>query len=93
MTGHWRPDSRPMTIESHYVEAAGLRLHYRSCGEGEPVLLLHGWPTSSYLWREVIPAIAAAGSRAIALDLPGFGASDKPLDASYSFHFFMRALE
>jgi haloalkane dehalogenase len=55
------------------------------------VLLLHGWPTSSYLWRNVIPPIAAH-SRAIAIDLPGFGRSDKPLDASYSFRFFDRIL-
>ena len=57
------------------------------------MLLLHGWPTSSYLWRNVMPEIAAAGSRAIAVDLPGFGRSDKPLDASYSFRFFDRVLD
>lgn len=80
-----------MEIESHDVEAAGLRLHYRECGAGEPILLLHGWPTSSFLWRRVMPAIAEAGARAIALDLPGFGASDKP-DGSYSFRFHTQVL-
>ena len=58
-----------------------MRLHYLEQGTGEPALMLHGWPTSSYLWRGVAP-IVARGNRVIALDLPGFGRSDKPLDAS-----------
>jgi haloalkane dehalogenase len=74
------------------VDAAGLRLAYREQGSGSPVLLLHGWPTSSHLWRNVMPPIAEA-NRAIALDLPGFGASDKPPDAAYDFEFFGRALD
>lgn len=75
-------------IETHHVRCNGLTVRYLSMGEGDPVLLLHGWPTSSYLWREVMPGIAARGRRAIALDLPAFGGSDKPLDASYSFRFY-----
>jgi pimeloyl-ACP methyl ester carboxylesterase len=47
-------------------------------GSGPTILLLHGYPTSSYLWREVMPAAAAEGWRAIAPDLPGFG--DSPAD-------------
>jgi len=74
------------------VEAAGLRLAYREQGEGPPVLLLHGWPTSSYLWRNVMPPIAEA-NRVIALDLPGFGGSDKPPDVRYDFEFFEGALD
>ena len=85
--------SEPPT--SHTVHVEGLRLHYRELGEGEPVLLLHGWPTSSFLWRNVMTAMVDShpGSRVIALDLPGFGESDKPLDASYSFRFFRRVLD
>jgi pimeloyl-ACP methyl ester carboxylesterase len=79
-------------IESHFVDVEGMRLHYRACGEGEPVLMLHGWPTSSYLWRNILGPVAARGRRAIALDLPGFGESAKPLDASYSFPFYTRVL-
>jgi pimeloyl-ACP methyl ester carboxylesterase len=56
------------------------------------VLLLHGWPTSSYLWRDVMPAIAQA-NRVIAPDLPGFGVSDKPLSVKYDFAFFERAID
>jgi haloalkane dehalogenase len=47
-------------------------------GSGPTALFLHGYPTSSYLWRNVLPAVAAAGCRAVAPDLPGFG--DSPAD-------------
>ncbi len=80
------------TLKSQTVEVSGLNLHYLSAGKGEPVLLLHGWPTSSFLWRRVIPAIAEK-NHVIALDLPGFGRSDKPLDATYSFRFFDGVLD
>ena len=75
-----------------FVEVEGLRIHYREQGTGDPILLLHGWPTSFYLYRNMLEPLSE-GSRAIALDLPGFGRSDKPLDASYSFRFHERALE
>ena len=77
---------------SRFLDVDGLRLHYLEAGAGEPVLLLHGWPTSSFLWRQVMPPIAE-GNRVIALDLPGFGQSDKPLDVSYSFRYFERVLD
>jgi pimeloyl-ACP methyl ester carboxylesterase len=66
-------------------------LHYVEQGAGDPVLLLHGWPTSAYLWRNVMPAIAER-NRAVAIDLPGFGRSAKPVDASYGFRFYERVL-
>ena len=58
-------------------------MHYVEEGEGDPILFVHGNPTSSYLWRNVIPHVAPEG-RAIALDLIGFGRSDKP-DIGYTF--------
>lgn len=79
-------------LTSKYIDIDGLNLHYLEGGQGEPVLLLHGWPTSAFLYRNVAPHLVAAGRRVIALDLPGFGKSDKPLDASYSFRFFDRTL-
>jgi len=81
-----------MTPAIKTVQVDGLRLAYRELGEGPPVLLLHGWPTSSFLWREVMRPIARA-CRVVALDLPGFGASDKPVGIRYSFEFFDRALD
>jgi haloalkane dehalogenase len=68
-------------FEPHHVALGdGLRMHYVDEGPttGEPVLLLHGQPTWSYLYRTVIPVLAAEGYRVIAPDLIGFGRSDKP---------------
>jgi haloalkane dehalogenase len=73
------------------VEVGGRTLAYREAGEGAAVLLLHGWPTSSFLWRDVMPAIARE-RRVLALDLPGFGASDKPTDVTYSYRFYADAV-
>ena len=80
------------TISSQFIQANNLKLHYLEAGVGDPVLLLHGWPTSSFLWRNIIPAIAAH-NRVIALDLPGFGKSDKPFDAPYNFEFYRKTLD
>lgn len=78
------------------VKVGDLSLHYRIAGPSQtsspPVLLLHGWPTSSFLWRNVMPPMAVH-RRVVALDLPGFGGSDKPLDASYSFRFHAEAID
>jgi pimeloyl-ACP methyl ester carboxylesterase len=56
----------------------GVNLSVLDEGEGRPVLLLHGFPDSSYLWRNQVPALAGAGMRVIAPDLRGFGESEKP---------------
>jgi haloalkane dehalogenase len=65
------------------LEIDGLRMHVVDEGEGPPILLLHGEPTSSYLWRNVIPPLVAGGYRAVAPDLFGFGRSDKPSDIGW----------
>lgn len=75
--------SAEFPFESRFVEVQGSRLHYVEEGSGDPILFLHGNPTSSYLWRNIIPHVSSLG-RAIAPDLIGFGASDKP-DLEYSF--------
>jgi haloalkane dehalogenase len=68
-----------------FFEAEGGRLHYVDEGDGRPVVLLHGNPAWSYLYRRFIPALRQAGCRAIAIDLLGFGRSDKPADpAAYT---------
>ena len=71
-------------FEPNYVTLNGLRLHYVDEGpaDGEVVLLLHGEPSWSYLYRKMIPVLADAGHRVIALDLMGMGRSDKPIDLS-----------
>ncbi|MGB2921783.1 MAG: haloalkane dehalogenase [Mycobacterium sp.] len=76
----------------HYVELGadleGLRMHYLDEGppDGEVVLLLHGEPSWSYLYRKMIPVLIDAGLRAVAIDLVGFGRSDKPtLRESYTY--------
>ena len=58
-------------------------MHYVDEGGGNPVLLLHGEPTWSFLWRRIIPPLLAAGGRAVAPDLIGFGRSDKPTDVGW----------
>ena len=66
--------SAEFPFESHYVDLHGSKMHYVGEGEGDPILFLHGNPTSSYLWRNVIPHVASLG-RAIAPDLIGMGKS------------------
>ncbi len=68
---------------SKFLEVNGQTIHYVEQGTGKPILFIHGNPTSSYLWRNIIPYAAKHG-RAIALDLIGMGKSDKP-DLAYRF--------
>jgi haloalkane dehalogenase len=96
MTTLRTPDSRfsglpDYDFEPNYIDANGLRMHYVDEGprEADPVLLLHGEPSWSYLYRHMIPPLAEAGHRVIAPDLVGFGKSDKPAhksDYSYAAH-------
>lgn len=60
------------------MSANGARFHVASMGRGPLVLLVHGCPEFWWAWRDQLPAVAAAGYRAVAVDLRGFGASDKP---------------
>jgi haloalkane dehalogenase len=77
----WRPS---------YAETSdGLRMGYIDEGEGQTVLLLHGEPSWSFLYRKLIPVLTGAGLRAVAPDLIGFGRSDKPAeqgDYTYARH-------
>lgn len=62
---------------SHTAEVLGSHMHYVEHGAGDPILFLHGQPTWSYLWRNVMPELEGRG-RLIAVDLIGYGRSDKP---------------
>ncbi len=72
----------------HYLDFEGMRMHYLEEGTGRPILLLHGEPTWSYLYRKMIPPLKSR-FRVIAPDYLGFGRSDKPLlieDYTYDLH-------
>jgi haloalkane dehalogenase len=75
--------SAAFPYESKYVDVRGSKMHYVEEGSGDPVLFLHGNPTSSYLWRNIIPHLSPVG-RCIAPDLIGMGKSGKP-DIEYRF--------
>jgi haloalkane dehalogenase len=62
---------------SHFADVLGSRMHYVEHGSGDPILFLHGQPTWSYLWRNVLPELEGKG-RLIAVDLIGYGMSDEP---------------
>jgi haloalkane dehalogenase len=72
----------------NYMQIGSYRIHYLDEGPADaaPILLIHGEPTWSYLFRKMIPILTAAGHRVIAPDLVGFGKSDKPVDEDdYSY--------
>ena len=65
-----------MTIK--HLKISGLNFALQDEGEGDPVLLLHGFPDSRAVWRKQVPALVSSGYRVIAPDLRGFGETDKP---------------
>jgi len=93
---------RPVISESNQlhkksIDVLGSKMSYLETGKGEPVIFIHGNPSSSYLWRNIMPYVVPQG-RAIAVDLIGMGESDKP-DIDYTFEeqykyfsFFVDAL-
>lgn len=66
--------------DPRFIDANGVRLAVHEAGDGPAVVLVHGWPEIAYSWKDQMAALAAAGYRAIAPDLKGFGASDAPRD-------------
>lgn len=74
----------PVTGRSHDRPVLGSTMRVLELGTGDLVVFVHGSPTSSFLWREVLPAVAAAGYRCLAVDLIGMGGSGKP-DIAYRF--------
>ena len=87
---HRTPDERFATLDDypfapHYIDIDGLRMHYVDEGTGEAgvFVLLHGEPVWSYMYRDAIQGLAAAGYRVIAPDNIGFGKSDKVIDVEW----------
>ena len=60
------------------VDSNGIHLHFAEQGEGPLVILCHGFPESWYSWRHQLPALSAAGFHAVAVDMRGYGQSDRP---------------
>jgi pimeloyl-ACP methyl ester carboxylesterase len=85
---HDRPPVAPgawlaaASLEARHETIEGHRVRYVRTGSGPAVVLVHGFGSSLYTWKEVIPALAAAHD-VVALDLPGFGESDRPADLSF----------
>jgi haloalkane dehalogenase len=83
--------SAEFSFDPHFIDVLGSRMHYVEQGVGAPILLLHGNPTWSYIWRNIIPYLSSIG-RCIAPDLIGYGRSDKP-DIEYRWRDHVRYLE
>src|SRR3982750_2897809 len=78
-------DTRVTASEPEMVQLKDVRVSVRRAGSGDPVLLLHGFPHTKELWREVTPFLVSAGFQVIAPDLRGLGDSDQP-EAGYAAH-------
>jgi haloalkane dehalogenase len=80
LLAQYRASGRPFS-------AAGVRSFVFDAGapDAEPVVCVHGVPASAYLYRKVVPALAVRGLRGIAVDLPGLGLAERPVDADYSW--------
>jgi haloalkane dehalogenase len=70
-------------FEPRYADVEGLRMHYVDEGAGSPVVCFHGEPTWAFLYRKVAHPLIDAGHRFVAVDMPGFGRSDKPTDRGW----------
>ena len=79
------------SFENKFIDIGGSSLHFIEEGKGNPILFLHGNPTSCYLWRNIVPLVSS-GSHCMALDLIGFGKSDKP-DIDYNFQDHYKYIE
>ncbi|RKD24342.1 hypothetical protein BEP19_08070 [Ammoniphilus oxalaticus] len=78
--------------QGKYIELDGVRLHYMERGTGQPILLAHGLGSYSYTWRHNIDALASR-FRVIAVDLKGFGFSDKPDKPGYSLDAYAQSIK
>jgi pimeloyl-ACP methyl ester carboxylesterase len=90
---HVASASEPGAPESRFTEFDGLKLHYTNYGEGPmAVVFVHGWSCDETVWEKQGPALIAQNVRAITIDLPGHGQSDKPR-IDYTMHLYARAID
>ncbi|SHJ40562.1 Pimeloyl-ACP methyl ester carboxylesterase [Desulfatibacillum alkenivorans DSM 16219] len=81
------------TYHDYYLEVEGVSYHYEEYkGDGPVVFLVHGFGSSTYTWRDVIPPLSNQGFHVIALDMKGFGWSDKPLGDDYTPYILMEGV-
>ncbi|ESP91409.1 haloalkane dehalogenase [Pseudoalteromonas luteoviolacea] len=80
---HSRNIGTEFPFESKFINVNGHKIHYVEQGKGDPILFIHGNPTSSYIWRNIMPYMSSHG-RAIAVDLIGMGRSEQP-NIDYGF--------
>ena len=79
------PPEQLADADSQFLNVSGLRVHLKSAGQGEPVLvLLHGFGASVFSWREVMTPLAEAGYRVIAFDRPAYGLTSRPMPDEWS---------
>ncbi len=80
-------------LKPNFVTINGYKIHYLEAGTKEPVILLmHGTPTNAYIWRNVIPGLSNT-ARVIAIDMIGFGKSDKPVNIEYDIQSYCEYLK
>ncbi len=79
----FKPDARLFPFESRWFDGAGPRVHFVDEGNGPAVVMFHGNPTWSFLYRKVILALRSH-FRCIAMDYPGFGLSERPTGYGYT---------
>ena len=92
-------DRVPHSDRSHFIKVDGARVHYQEFGDptNPPIVLIHGYTASVYVWKTAAPMLADAGFRVIAIDLLGFGFSEKPRWFDYSIqshaHMISRTMD
>jgi pimeloyl-ACP methyl ester carboxylesterase len=80
----------PSSLSHQTVKTNGINMHIAVQGDGVPVIMIHGFPGLWYSWRHQLPAVAAAGWRAVAVDQRGYGGSDRPTDpAVYDMNYMI----
>jgi haloalkane dehalogenase len=83
-----------IAFSERYIARGKARIYARDyAGDGPAFVLMHGFPDNLHIWDDLIPYLVASGRRVVAFDFLGFGASDKPADASYSFRQQLADLE
>ncbi|HKA86555.1 MAG TPA: alpha/beta fold hydrolase, partial [Haliangiales bacterium] len=73
-----------MSLPGRFLSIGGNRVFYHRRGRGRPLVLVHGWMVSHWAWRHVIPSLAGDYD-VVAIDLPGFGESDRPSPSEYRY--------